>query len=141
MKINVFAGLLVVATLGFFATNANAQDVAAPAPVVAQECNECVGLPVPGSRLAAKLSARSPRQRLYNTLYVRDIVEASPFATPSGEPGDWERFRYYPYGYYPHNFKAGAPSMQVQKYNPAWQNYYPVPRRFHEGKHFILDVF
>ncbi len=172
MKFNVFAGLLVAATFGFFASNAGAQDAivaqdaaqtaAAPVGKVVlndcDECNECV--PVVGSgalrgRLgagvgavrggfgAAALRGRGEdfRKRLENRLYVRDIVEASPFATPSGEPGDWARFRYYPYGYYPHNFNAGPAGMQVPKYNPAWQNYYPVPRRFHEGKHFILDVF
>lgn len=162
MKFNVFAGLLVAATLGFFAPNAVAQD-AEQAPAVpvgqvtfAQECDECVGAPVVGSgALRGRLGAvrggfgvaalrgrgDSFRSRLQDRLYVRDVVDASPFATPSGEPGDWTRFRYYPYGYYPHNFNAGPASMQVPKYNPAWQNYYPVPRRFHEGKHFILDVF
>lgn len=67
---------------------------------------------------------------------------------------DWARFQYYPYFYYPQNFtplsnyrssndlyyRYGR-NMQVPMYNPYWQNYYPVPRRFHEGKHFLLDVF
>lgn len=67
---------------------------------------------------------------------------------------DWTRFQYYPYFYYPQNFKPASEyrsaddlyyrynrSMQTPMYNPYWQNYYPVPRRFHEGKHFLLDVF
>ncbi|MDD3587542.1 MAG: calmodulin-binding protein [Thermoguttaceae bacterium] len=67
---------------------------------------------------------------------------------------DWSRFRYYPYVYYEQNFRPAEQYrsaddlyyrypryMQVPTYNPAWQNYYPVPRRFHEGKHFLLDVF
>ena len=31
--------------------------------------------------------------------------------------------------------------MSVPKYQPGYQNFYPVPRRYHEGSHFILDVF
>jgi len=69
----------------------------------------------------------------------REIVAPSPYANPTGSMQDWARFRNYPYGYYPQNF--GAPDMSVPKYNPRWQNYYPNARRFHEGKHFILDVF
>ena len=69
----------------------------------------------------------------------RQIVQASPFANPTGEAQDWARFRNYPYGYYPHNF--GASDMRIPGYNPAWQNYYPTARRYHEGKHFNLDVF
>ena len=69
----------------------------------------------------------------------REIVAASPYANPTGSMQDWARFRNYPYGYYPQNF--GAPDMRVPRYNPRWQNYYPNARRFHEGKHFVLDVF
>lgn len=67
---------------------------------------------------------------------------------------DWGRFFHYPYVYYPQNFSSmenyrSADSlyyrysrpMQVPTYNPYWQNYYPVPRRYHEGGHFVLDVF
>lgn len=66
---------------------------------------------------------------------------------------DWGRFFHYPYVYYNQNFQSmdqyrSADSlyyrydrpMQVPMYNPYWQNYYPVPRRFHEGTHFVLDV-
>jgi len=69
----------------------------------------------------------------------REIVAPSPYANPTGSMQDWARFRNYPYGYYPQNF--GAPDMSVPRYNPRWQNYYPNARRFHEGKHFLLDVF
>ena len=68
------------------------------------------------------------------------IVEASPYANPNGSLQDWNRFRYYPYAYYPHNFSE-KPNMSVPKYHPGYQNYYPVPRRYHEGSHFHLDVF
>ncbi|MBP3530184.1 MAG: hypothetical protein J6K25_03250 [Thermoguttaceae bacterium] len=144
---------------------------AAPAQPVAQAqttdvCNECEGGVVLGSGLGlggrvAGLGAgfggrvgglrsgwaeRSNRFRkdLENRLYLRDVVAPSPYAVPSGELQDWSRFKHYPYGYYQHNFRdaSGQPaSMGLQMYNPAWQNYYPTPRRFHEGKHFILDVF
>lgn len=66
---------------------------------------------------------------------------------------DWNRFYYYPYVYYNQNFRPmseyrSADSlyyrysrpMQVPTYNPNWQNYYPVKRRFHEGTHFLLDI-
>ncbi|MBQ6828925.1 MAG: hypothetical protein IJO46_13020 [Thermoguttaceae bacterium] len=143
---------------------------AAPAQPVAQVqttdvCNECEGSVVLGSGLVGGRGAgvgpglggrvgglragwaeRSNRFRadLEKRLYVREIVAPSPYAVPSGELQDWSRFKYYPYGYYQHNFRdaSGQPaSMGLQMFNPAWQNYYPAPRRFHEGKHFILDVF
>lgn len=143
---------------------------AAPAQPVAQVqttdvCNECEGGGVLGSGLVggrvagvgaglggrvgglrAGWAERSNRFRadLEKRLYVREIVAPSPYAVPSGELQDWSRFKYYPYGYYQHNFRdaSGQPaSMGLQMFNPAWQNYYPAPRRFHEGKHFILDVF
>lgn len=144
---------------------------AAPAQPAAQVqttdvCNECEGGVVLGSGLGlggrvagvgagfggravglrAGLTERSNRFRanLEKRLYVRDVVAASPYAVPSGELQDWARFKNYPYGYYQHNFRdaSGRPAaMGLQTFNPAWQNYYPTPRRFHEGKHFILDVF
>lgn len=68
-------------------------------------------------------------------------------------PQDWNRFYHYPYVYYPHNyypqeyFRSGPSlyyrypaEMQIPTYNPAWANFYPSPRRYHSGKHFILDV-
>ncbi|MBQ7030651.1 MAG: hypothetical protein IJO06_09915 [Thermoguttaceae bacterium] len=164
MKCNLFAGLLVAAALAFV-SSANAQDAlvatdAAPAQPAAQVqttdvCNECEGGVVLGSGLGlrgrvvglrAGWGERSNRFRtnLENRLYVRDVVAPSPYAVPSGELQDWSRFKHYPYGYYQHNFRdaSGQPaSMGLQMFNPAWQNYYPAPRRFHEGKHFILDVF
>lgn len=67
---------------------------------------------------------------------------------------DWQKHYHYPYKYYPQNFqspeyyKASADptnrypkEMRVpQKYDRSWQNYYPVPRKYHFGHHFILDV-
>ena len=67
---------------------------------------------------------------------------------------DWERFYHYPYVYYPQNFWSNEyyrsaphlyyrypPEMRIPVYNKKWHNYYPQPRRYHWGHHFILDVF
>jgi len=67
---------------------------------------------------------------------------------------DWNRFYHYPYVYYPQNYfgpdyyKSSEdlyfrypPEMRIPVYNQRWQNYYPEPRRFHSGHHFIMDVF
>ncbi|MGI5832450.1 MAG: calmodulin-binding protein [Thermoguttaceae bacterium] len=66
---------------------------------------------------------------------------------------NWGRFFHYPYVYYPQNFRPidnyrstddlyyrYRPDMQVPTYNPYWQNYYPNPRRYHRGAHFVLDI-
>ncbi|TWU45247.1 hypothetical protein Q31b_04180 [Novipirellula aureliae] len=73
-----------------------------------------------------------------------------------GQPGprDWNRFYHYPYVYYPQNFYSQEyfqsngsmyqrypQEMQIPVYNKNWHNYYPSSRRFHQGHHFILDVF
>lgn len=67
---------------------------------------------------------------------------------------DWNRFYHYPYVYYPQNFYGQEyyqssdslyyrypPEMRVPVYNKKWHNYYPSPRRYHQGHHFMLDVF
>ena len=67
---------------------------------------------------------------------------------------DWNRFYHYPYVYYPQNFWGPdyyrssenlyyryPPEMRIPVYNKRWQNYYPEPRRWHKGHHFILDTF
>ncbi|ASV75944.1 nuclear calmodulin-binding protein-like protein [Thermogutta terrifontis] len=67
---------------------------------------------------------------------------------------DWQRFYHYPYVYYPQNFYGPdyfkssedlyyryPPEMRIPVYNRKWQNFYPEPRRYHQGHHFILDVF
>jgi len=67
---------------------------------------------------------------------------------------DWNRFYHYPYVFYPQNFYADSymqsandlyhrypQEMRVPVYNRSWQNYYPKARRYHQGHHFILDVF
>ena len=67
---------------------------------------------------------------------------------------DYDRFYHYPYIFYPQNFWAPSyfrsadhlywrypPEMQIPVYNRQWFNYYPEPRRYHRGHHFILDTF
>lgn len=67
---------------------------------------------------------------------------------------DWDRFYHYPYVYYPQNYKGSEyyrsadslyhrypAEMRIPVYNKRWHNYYPSPRKFHSGHHFILDVF
>jgi len=65
-----------------------------------------------------------------------------------------QRFYHYPYVTYPQNYWGDsayrsadsmyyryAPEYRVPVYNKDWHNYYPSPRRYHWGHHFMLDVF
>ncbi len=67
---------------------------------------------------------------------------------------DWNRFYHYPYVYYPQNFWGAdyyrssedmyyryPPEMRIPVYNRQWHNYCPQERRYHQGHHFIMDVF
>ena len=67
---------------------------------------------------------------------------------------DWNRLYHYPYVYYPQNFWGTdyyrssedlyfryPPEMRIPVYNRGWHNYYPQARKYHQGHHFILDVF
>ena len=73
-------------------------------------------------------------------------------AAGQGQPTDWERFYYYPYVYYPHNFQRPqgsfdhlyyrySPNQRIPVYNKNWYNFYPTERPYYKGKHFIMDVF
>lgn len=73
-------------------------------------------------------------------------------ATQPGQPNNWQRFYYYPYVYYPQNFRQGPDSYdhmyyrypterRIPVYNKDWHNFYPTERPYHSGHHFILDVF
>lgn len=72
-------------------------------------------------------------------------------AAGEGQPPDWQRFYYYPYVYYPHNFTAPQQynhmynrypqSRQIPVYNKDWYNFYPTAKPYHMGHHFVLDVF
>ncbi len=99
------------------------------------------------------------RRRLVSTLFVlAALVAASEFlssdakAAGRGQPTNWNRFYYYPYVYYPHNFTRGnvsydhlyyryPPSRRIPVYNKSWHNFYPSPRPYHRGHPFLLDVF
>ena len=65
-----------------------------------------------------------------------------------------DRFYHYPYVTYPQNYWGNEyfrsadslyyrypAEMRVPVYNKKWQNYYPTPRRYHFGHHFLTDVF
>ena len=67
---------------------------------------------------------------------------------------DWDRFYHYPYVTYPQNYWGNEyyrstesmyyrypAEMRVPVYQNGWHNYYPNPRRYHWGHHFLLDVF
>ena len=71
---------------------------------------------------------------------------------PPGQPTNWERFYYYPYVYYPHNFQTYPESYddlyhrypiqkQIPVYNAGWHNFYLMDRPYHSGHHYILDIF
>ena len=72
-------------------------------------------------------------------------------AAGEGQPSDWNRFNYYPYVYYPHNFQAPQEynslynrypqSRQIPVYNKNWYNFYPTKKPYYSGHHFIMDVF
>ncbi|MBQ9873133.1 MAG: hypothetical protein IJM30_01610 [Thermoguttaceae bacterium] len=163
-----FLVVSLIAALGFVVSNVQAQDAAVSASVSTQgataaiapavdasqtvvrptgECDECadvgyggigIGRPGFGFGFGGRIAGWQADRR-EEVGRIRQIVQASPFANPSGEAQDWVRFRNYPYGYYEHNF---APAdMRIPGYNPAWQNYYPAARRYHTGHHFNLDVF
>jgi hypothetical protein len=98
------------------------------------------------------------RRAILGSLFLAALFAAAAL-TPSkaeaagrGQPTDWERFYYYPYVYYPHNFERPQgsydhlyyrypPNMQIPVYNKQWHNFYPTERPYHRGHHFILDVF
>ena len=72
-------------------------------------------------------------------------------AAGEGQPTDWNRFNYYPYVYYPHNFQQPQEynhmyyrypqNRQIPVYNQNWHNFYQMERPYHKGYHFHLDVF
>jgi hypothetical protein len=73
-------------------------------------------------------------------------------AAPPGQPTNWQRFYYYPYVYYPHNFAQIPESYdhlyyrypqekRIPVYNSDWHNFYPTEKPYHWGNHYIMDVF
>jgi hypothetical protein len=89
---------------------------------------------------------------LWAAVMICGAFAMAPTASAAeGQPTDWERYYYYPYVYYPHNFQAPVEynhmyhrypqSRQIPVYNKDWHNFYPTKRGWHKGHHFILDVF
>ncbi|MDB4731320.1 hypothetical protein OAF98_04185 [Planctomicrobium sp.] len=83
---------------------------------------------------------------------VASIGTGEAEASPPGQPNSWQRFYYYPYVYYPHNFQTQPESYdhlyyrypqerRIPVYNTDWHNFYPKERPYHSGHHFRLDVF
>ena len=71
-----------------------------------------------------------------------------------GGSGNLARFYHYPYVTYPQNYWGNEyyrsadslyhrypPEMRIPVNNRHWHNYYPSPRRYHFGHHFLTDVF
>ncbi len=93
------------------------------------------------------------------SLVFAGLLVASTISLPSkaqaagrGQPTDWNRFFYYPYVFYPHNFQRPKdsldhmyyryrPNQRIPVFNKNWYNFYPTKRPYHRGHHFILDVF
>ncbi len=79
------------------------------------------------------------------------IAAGTASAAGEGQPSDWNRFNYYPYVYYPHNFQSPQQynhlyyrypqARQIPVYNKDWYNFYPTAKPYYMGHHFILDVF
>ncbi|MGL6194764.1 MAG: calmodulin-binding protein [Thermoguttaceae bacterium] len=93
---------------------------------------------------------------IYVSFSTSQVSAQQPLGVPWGgtQVEDWNRYYHYPYQYYPQNFQSQqyykGSSIPTQRY-PAemqvppyydknWQNYYPVPRKYHFGHHFKLDV-
>jgi hypothetical protein len=82
---------------------------------------------------------------------VLAVVDRPAQAAGQGQPYDWNRFNYYPYVYYPHNFQAPVQydnmyyrypaERRIPVYNSNWHNFYPTEQPYHSGHAFILDVF
>lgn len=88
----------------------------------------------------------------FAVLAIASVWTREVQAAPPGQPTNWQRFYYYPYVYYPHNFQQQPESYdhmyyrypvqrQIPVYNKDWINFYPSEHPYHKGHHFILDVF
>ena len=82
---------------------------------------------------------------------VWGLVSPADAQNGAGQPTDWQRFYYYPYVYYPHNFQQPQQfdslyyrypaARRIPVYNKDWHNFYPTEKPWHKGYTFILDVF
>jgi len=85
-------------------------------------------------------------------LVLGAICGSQAEAAPPGQPTNWQRFYYYPYVYYPHNFQQTPESYdhmyyryptqrRIPVYNADWYNFYPTKKPYHSGHHYELDTF
>lgn len=106
------------------------------------------------------------RRRAAALLVIASVIALSPHATHASQRAfgrvwgghygirDWERFYHYPYVFYPQNFWGQEyyrssdslyyrypTEMRIPVYNKKWHNYYPSCRPYHQGAHFVLDIF
>ena len=97
------------------------------------------------------------RVRVWITALILAVGIVSVYISESqaagqGQPTDWNRFYYYPYVYYPQNFRRQrgsydhmyyrySPGQRIPVYNKSWYNFYPTEKPYHKGHHFLLDVF
>lgn len=104
---------------------------------------------IAGACLFAVAGGSAEAQNVYGNVHAYGQPYGGSAATR-----DWNRFYHYPYVYYPQNFWGQdyyrssdslyyryPQEMRIPVYNKRWHNYYPNGRRFHQGHHFILDVF
>lgn len=83
-------------------------------------------------------------------------AQSPAYGATWGQQGsrNMDRFYHYPYVTYPQNYWGSdyyrsadslyyryPAEMRVPVYNKKWHNYYPTPRRYHFGHHFLTDVF
>lgn len=113
----------------------------------------------PGSAEAQQFQQQSyqqqqPQPQVYS--------QQQAYQQPMGYQTNWsdqsaqnmDRFYHYPYVYYPQNYYANnyyrsadnmyyryPAEMRIPVYNRNWHNYYPSPRRYHFGHHFLTDIF
>ncbi len=96
------------------------------------------------------------RRAIVSSLFVLVALVTSADWNPAqaanpGQPADWQRFYYYPYVYYPHNYAKPQQfdhmyyrypaDRRIPVYRSDWYNFYPTKKPYHRGHHFILDVF
>lgn len=127
------------------ATSLSAQTSSNEKPATVKAELASYGASYPGSTSSDEYysSANSPKPIGYGPLWPN-----------TGANRDCSRFNHYPYVYYPQNFQSNdyyrssdsmyyryPQEMQIPVYNRHWHNYYPNPRRYHSGHHFITDVF
>lgn len=84
-------------------------------------------------------------------LAAAELGPSQARAAGQGQPANWNRFYYYPYIYYPHNYAKPQQfdhmyyrypqDRRIPVYRSDWYNFYPTKKPYHRGSHFILDVF